>query len=84
MKRTIVAICANTTPLRYVTTTHNRADRSIAVELSDDKNYAHDFVNEENANRIIKKLFNPWNRIYTAISVEVNRSAAVVVDDFIN
>lgn len=73
MKRTIVAIAANTTPTRYVSTTHNREDKSIAVELTDDKNQAHDFVNAENANRIIKRIFNPWERVFTATSVEVNR-----------
>lgn len=85
MKRTIVAISANTKPTRYVTTTHNRADKSVAVELSDDKNQAHDFVNAENANNIIKRIFNPWERKFTVVKLEVIRAVTnQTIDEFFN
>jgi hypothetical protein len=69
--RKITAISANTTPERYVTNTHNRPDGTIAVELSDDKNKAHDFVTAKNANNIIKNIFNPWERKFTVKPIEV-------------
>jgi len=75
--RNIRAISANTDPVRYVTTTHNRPDGSIAVELSDNKNLAHDFVSKQNADKIISKIFNPWNREYTSVQLQVNQQRPV-------
>lgn len=83
MIRKIMAISANTKPTRYVSNTHNRADKSIAVEMTDNPNQAHDFVTAENANNIIKKIFNPWERVFTAGSIEVVRSASVNINETI-
>lgn len=81
MSRKIIAISANTNPKRFVLTTHNRADKSIAVELTEDLNQAHDFVTKENAERIISRIFNPWDRIYKTEKIEVNRPIAVGEED---
>lgn len=81
MKRTIVAICANTTPVRYISTTTNRPDKTIVAELTADKNQAHDFVNMENARKIIPRLVNPFERVFAAVSIEVERKATVDVDE---
>lgn len=83
MKRTIVAIAANTTPVRYISTTINRKDKSVLAELTEDKYQAHDFVNMENANKIIPNLVNPFERVYKAVSIEVNRKASAEVDEFV-
>lgn len=83
MKRTIVAIAANTTPVRYISTTTNRKDKSVLAELTEDKNQAHDFVNMENASRIIPSLVNPFERVYKAVTIEVNRKASAEVDEFV-
>lgn len=74
MSRKIICICTESTrPTRYVTTTHNRPDKSIAAELSDNKNQAHDFATMDNAERIIARLFNPWERTYVAREIEVSQ-----------
>lgn len=83
MKRTIVAIVANTTPVRYISTTTNRKDKSVLAELTEDKSQAHDFVNMDNANRIIPNLVNPFERVYKAVSIEVNRKASAEFDEFV-
>jgi hypothetical protein len=83
MKRTIVAIAANTTPVRYISTTTNTKDKSVLAELTEDKNQAHDFVNMENASRIIPSLVNPFERVYKAVTIEVNRKASAEVDEFV-
>ena len=81
MKRTILAICAKTTPVRYISTTTNRSDKSIVAELTADKNQAHDFVNMENASKIIPRLVNPFERIFTTTSIEVERKATADFDE---
>lgn len=73
MSRQIISISVNTKPKRYVCTTHNRADKSIAVELTDNKNQAHDFVTQVNAANLIKRIFNPWERVFTSEQIEVNQ-----------
>jgi|GEM_PF-6440569 len=74
MRRKILAIYTDTKPRRYVSTTTNRPDRKVLLELTDNPNEAHDFGTQDNADRIIQNAHNPWERKFGTESMEVERT----------
>lgn len=84
--RKIIAISANTKPVRYVMSTSNRPDGKIAAELTANKDQAFDFVTMDNACRIIEKIVNPFERVYMAEEILINRSESFInsIDDYLN
>lgn len=75
--RKITAIQADTRTPRYVQSTFRRSDRTIGVELTDNKNLAHDFGGKESARQVIDKVFNPYERKYTAVELEVSQPSQI-------
>jgi len=69
----IIAITADTTPKRYVSNTVKRTGGSVVAELTDDPNYAQDFKTAEHATLVASKIVNPWNRVFTAKEMEVEK-----------
>jgi len=69
----IIAITANTTPKRFVSNTVKRKEGSFVAELTDDPAYAQDFKTMENATLVASKIVNPWNRVFTAKELEVEK-----------
>jgi hypothetical protein len=79
MSRTIWAI---TTTFhgskRYVTGTTPRFKMEIAVELSEDSSRAHDFFTQQNAESILPRIYNPFERTYEAENIAVKQPAPIV------
>ena len=69
----IIAIAADTKPKRFVSNTVNRKDGSIVAELTDDPNYAQDFKTVEHATLVASNIINPWNRVFDAQEIEVEK-----------
>lgn len=62
----IIAIIATDKGRRsFVTSTFNRFDKKINVELSHDQALAKDFKTREAANEILPKIYNPFERTYS-------------------
>jgi hypothetical protein len=74
MKRTIVAISVNTSPKRFIQSTYNRFDNTIGVELTEDPGQARDFQTLSYGKEVAAKIFNPYDRKYTAEKMQVNSS----------
>ena len=69
--RTIIAIQANTNPTKWVSGIFNRVGNSIRVELTDDKNLAHDFLTEAKANEVLPNIHNPFDRVFKVKTLKV-------------
>lgn len=69
--RTIIAIQANTNPTKWVSGIFNRVGNSIRVELTDDKNLAHDFLTEAKANEVLPNIYNPFDRVFKVKTMKV-------------
>ncbi len=80
----ILAITVNTTPKRYVRSTSNRPDRMIMAEFTSNPDEAHDFVTMSNASDKIARFVNPYNRVFTAETIEVNEKTREYANEELN
>lgn len=77
MPTKIIAISANTKPVRFITNTFNRFDHTTGYELTDNPNLAKDFNTISWANITIGKLYNPFERLFKAVEIEVTEEQRV-------
>jgi hypothetical protein len=69
--RTIIAITTIFNGIKsYVTKTHNRFKGSIAVELSNNRNEAKDFITKKEAENVLPNIYNPYEREYKVEELE--------------
>lgn len=73
MSRKITAISANTNPKRWVQATCTRPGNQLAVEYTDNRNLAMGFGSISYANSVIPRIFNPFERIFKAETIEVTQ-----------
>lgn len=86
MPRKITAIQVNTSPVRYVQGTFKKLKDEVGVELTDDKDLAQDFGTMQAVEAIIPKIFNPFERIFKAVQLEVTRPEriGVIMEDLMS
>lgn len=73
MSRKITAISANTSPKRWVQSTYTRPGNQLGVEYTENRNLAMDFGSVSYANSVIPRIFNPFDRLFKAESLEVTQ-----------
>lgn len=85
MSRKIIAITVNTNPTRWVQNIFPRPNNQIGVELTENKNLAHDFGSAGYADSIIPRIFNPFERMFKAehIMVSQPRPIGTIMEDAI-
>lgn len=75
--RKIIAIQVNTNPTRWVESTFPRVGNMVGVVTTDQKELAHDFLTEEKAADICKRIHNPFDRVYKVKSMTVAQPSAI-------
>lgn len=69
-----ILIEVNTKPTRWVSSTFPRVGGIVGAELTDNIENAHDFLTMERAREVVSKIYNPFDRVFTAVSNR-NKSA---------
>lgn len=75
--RNIIAIEVNTNPTKWVSAIFNRVGNSIRVELTDNKDLAHDFLTEAKAKEVLPNIYNPFDRVFSVKKLKVLQPAAM-------
>lgn len=75
--RTIIAIEANTNPTKWVSGIFNRIGSSVRVELTDQKDLAHDFLTEAKGNEVLPNIHNPHDRVFKVKTLKVLQPATM-------
>jgi len=72
-----IAIEVNTNPTKWVSGIFSRIGSSVRVELTDDKDMAHDFLTMDKAKETIPNIHNPYDRVFKAVSLDSRKRAGL-------